>query len=332
MHIPPGPIILRMIKAKLFYTILVASALLTGCSRVKEGWLFLVKPDKTADFNYPYFLFIPDDVPGNKELYLIVEPNNSGFVDDRLKKHIEKAKRTASREYYIGNYVSRRLKTPLLVPVFPRPESRWRLYTHALDSDVMNEKNSPLERIDLQLLAMIEDARIKLVEKDICLHKKVLLTGFSASGTFVNRFTLLHPRHIHATAAGGLNGLLILPYNELKGRKMIYPAGTEGLEKYTHDGFDFEAFREIPQFYFMGAKDDNDAVLYDDAFTPGERKLIYEVIDSTMMPARWNTCRTYYHKAGINARIETYDSIGHAHPEKVKDDILSFFREAAKEK
>lgn len=178
---------------------------------------------------------------------------------------------------------------------------------------------------------MIEDARVKLVEKDIRLHKKVLLTGFPASGTFVNWFTLLHPRHLHATAAGGLNGLLMLPYNELKGRKMIYPAGTEGLEKYTHDGFDFEAFREIPRFYFMGAKDDNDAVPYDDALTPGERKLIYEVTDSTM-PDRLNTCRKHYHKAGINARIVTYDSIGHAHPEKVKDDILSFFKDAAKEK
>jgi|GEM_PF-6285344 len=43
------------------------------------------------------------------EQVLIMEPNNSGFADDDLQKHTEKAQRTASREFYTENYVARKL-------------------------------------------------------------------------------------------------------------------------------------------------------------------------------------------------------------------------------
>ena len=42
--------------------------------------------------------------------------------------------------------------------------------------------------MDLQLLAMIDDVRARLKAVGLVTHEKALLTGFSASGTFTNRF------------------------------------------------------------------------------------------------------------------------------------------------
>ncbi len=89
--------------------------------------------------------------------------------------------------------MAEKLKYPLLVPVFPRSHTDWKTYTHALDRDVICKRNSPLERIDLQLLAMIKDAKTKLASSGYPTKDKFLMTGFSASGTFVNRFALIHP-------------------------------------------------------------------------------------------------------------------------------------------
>jgi len=313
---------------KTFYTIHLAAyvLLLFACSRSIKGDLLFVDAVSEEGFNFPYFLFVPEQVPTDQEVILIVEPNNSGFVHDDLQEHIEKAERTTSLDYYMGNYLARSLKYPLLVPVFPRTESSWKVYTHAMDRDVMLEKGSPLERIDLQLLKMCQHAKSLLTERSITCRGRILLTGFSASGTFANRFTALHPESVQAVAAGGLNGLLIIPQDCLNGKTLQFPVGVGDLHTLTSLEFQREAFLQTPQFYFMGANDDNDAVPYDDAFDSKERTLIYELLGEEMLPLRWNKCRDLYKSIGANAVIKTYPKVGHEHPEAVKEEVVDFFK------
>ena len=154
--------------------------------------------------------------------FLLVEPNNTGKLADDLAVHLAAARDLADKA--IGGFVARELALPLLVPVFPRPEKEWELYTHQLDRDTLLVAAGPLQRLDLQLLAMIDDARARLASRGMNLPAKVLLTGFSASGSFVNRFTALHPERVQAAAAGGLNGNLILPLATLGGRELALPA------------------------------------------------------------------------------------------------------------
>lgn len=315
------------LKLKPYFTlILLPFFLLQSClSETEKGQIIFTQANPSQGFNFPYFLYIPDGMSSEKELVLIVEPNNSGFVDDDLTKHTEKAKRTASLDFYLGNYVAQKLKIPLLVPVFPRPESEWKLYSHALDRDVMWQKNSPLERIDLQLLAMIEDAKSRLTHSGYTIHDKFFMTGFSASGTFVNRFTLMHPDEVQAIAAGGLNGLLALPLDSMGNKKLDYPIGTNDFKDLLNQAFQKTAFIDTPQFYFMGANDENDAVPYDDAYDHDERELIYELLGEEMLPKRWKTCESIYQKEGVNATIKTYKNMGHKHPDNVKQEIVEFF-------
>lgn len=310
---------------KKYLTIFITTLMFYSCSSENEEGALLVQANNKMGFNFPYLLFLPDSMPADKELVLIVEPNNSGFADDNLKKHLEKARRIASRDFYIGNFIAGRLHYPLLVPVFPRPESDWKIYTHALDRDVMLQRENPLERIDLQLLKMIDHARDTLLSLGYKTNHRVFMTGFSASGTFANRFCLIHPDRLLAVAAGGLNGMLMLPVNEINGQKLNYPLGVNDFYGLFKEDFDSAAFRKIPQFLFMGKLDDNDAVLYDDGYDPNERDIVFKNLGEKMQPDRWNNCARIYNAENVNAIISTYDSIGHEQPLKVKNDILSFF-------
>jgi len=299
----------------------------SGCGESIKGELIFVESNSDQGFNYPYYLFIPERAPSEQELFVIIEPNNSGFVDDDLQKHVEKAARTASKDFYLGNYVAQALKFPLLVPVFPRSKTNWKIYSHALDRDAILQKDNDLERIDLQLIAMFEDARSKLREMDYLTRDQFLLTGFSASATFANRFTLIHPDRVYATAAGGLNGLLMLPNDVLAGDELIYPVGTSDFTELLGQDFQSEAFKNTPQFYFMGALDDNDAIPYDDGYDSAERSLIYKLIGETMQPDRWEYSQQKYREMEVNVKLITYPDTGHEHPDYVKKEVVDFFRE-----
>jgi hypothetical protein len=76
----------------------------------------------------------------------------------------------------------------------------------------------------------------------------------------------------------------------------------------------------------MGESDENDAVAYDDAYEPDERELIYKLMGEEMQPSRWNYCREIYMRNNVNAVIKVFDSIGHEHPESVKNEVVDFFR------
>lgn len=307
--------------------ILLAALLLFSGSSGRPGKLKYVKADPDRGYAFPFYLFIPDDIPRGDTTWLVVEPNNTGIVSDRLRDHRKKARRTASLDYYIGNYVSTRLKCPLLVPVFPRPASQNKMYTHSLDRDVMLQKNTPLERLDMQLLAMVKVARDHLAGKEIRIQERFLMTGFSASGTFVNRFTLMHPDRVAAAAAGGLNGLLALPLEELDGVPLEYPLGTYDFEKLFGKPFDPEGFRQTPQYLFLGAEDTNDAIPYADGYDEPEREKIYRLLGEEMQPARWDRCAGIYNAQGVEAVIRTVPGLGHAHPDSIKNEIVQFFRE-----
>ncbi|WP_324720415.1 hypothetical protein [Salinimicrobium sp. HB62] len=303
--------------------------LLISCTKTNGELLFNEKAPE-AGFNFPYYLFIPEDISESSPKYLIVETNNSGFASDDFKEHLEKAGRTASKDFYLGNYAAVNLGYPLLVPVFPRSKATGNMYTHSLDRDVMLQKGTQLERIDLQVLEMVEDARERLKQKGLETEPEILMTGFSASGTFANRFSLLHPDKIKAVAAGGLNGILMLPFSEENEVELTYPAGTKDFEHLFGKPFDSIGFRQTPQFLFMGAQDENDALPYDDAYDPAEREAINTILGKEMLPTRWNKSKEYYLREGVNAEVRTFEEVGHEHPQAVKDEVVEFFRRIIK--
>ncbi len=294
---------------------------------IGELYKFNPRPDK--GFNYPFYLFIPKDYI-KKNGYLIVEPNNTGKPDDNINVHDEEARLMSLSKFYIGNYLARNLNYPLLVPIFPRPMNNALIYTHALDRDTIMIRDGDMKRLDLQLIAMIHEAKEYFCRMNTPLREKIIMTGFSASGTFVNRFVMIHPEIIQVCAYGGLNGLLMLPIKKIKNTVLNYPLGVNDFERVFENKFNDELYKKIPQFVFMGALDTNDAVQFLDAFDKKEQQKVNSVIGAVMISDRWETCSRIYYENNVAAEIVTYSNLKHECPEMVKKDILFFIQKKCK--
>ncbi|MDF2436064.1 MAG: hypothetical protein K0Q95_440 [Bacteroidota bacterium] len=292
-------------------------------ARIKNDTLIVISKDPQKGFHHHYILFIPKGTSLTKKLFLLVEPNNTGRLSDSVEVHRKHAINMASVNS-IGNNISTELKIPLLVPVFPRPESEPLLYTHALDRDVMLKTNPELKRLDLQLVKMINDAKTILSSLNIKVDDKIFMNGFSASATFTNRFSFMHPDIIKALAIGGFNGNLMIPENEINKVKLDYPIGTNDFSRLFGKEFNPIAYKEIPHYIYMGKLDENDAVQFDDAYSKEERKIINRNLGKNVQ-TRYIECQKLYRKNDINATFKTFEDVGHWTTSEMNLATIKFF-------
>ncbi len=119
----------------------------------------------------------------------------------------------------------------------------------ALARASLDENLGPrFKRVDLQLIAMIDAAREKLAAELPELppvRSRVLMTGFSASGAFTNRFDMLHPQRVLAAAAGSPGGWPIAPVRVDQGDHLSYPVGIDDVEVLTGQPIDLAALRDV---------------------------------------------------------------------------------------
>ncbi|RQH00087.1 PKD domain-containing protein [Natrarchaeobius oligotrophus] len=287
----------------------------------------LVEADPDAGFDYPYLLYAPSIVDPEADRPILVEPANSGTADDDMAVHEEAGRDLVSFQ----NELADRIEVPFVVPVFPRPATEpvdWSHYTHALDDTTLALSDTPLERIDEQVLRMVEDAQERLVEGDYPVRtgeNDLLLNGFSASGNFVDRFTFLHPKRVNSVTAGGLNGMALLPVEEVDGETLPYHVGIADVAGLTGDPVDLEAVDDVDQFLYMGADDQNDTIPYDDAWTDDDlRQTALSIYGDDMIDERFVRSQELYRKAGIDAAFRVYEDVGHEVPPHVRDDIVAF--------
>ncbi len=296
----------------------------------KNDSLLVVIKNPEKGFYNDYILFIPKGTPLNKKTFLLVEPNNTGKISDSIEVHKRYAIDLASVSS-VGNNISTELRIPLLVPIFPRPASQPLMYTHALDRDVMEEKSPELKRLDLQLLEMITDAKSILTSMNIQVDPKVFMNGFSASATFTNRFSFIHPEKIKALAIGGFNGKLMLPQNKINAIKLNYPIGTNDFPQLFGKNRDIDTYKSIPQFIYMGKLDENDAVQFDDAYNETERKIINDNIGRKVQ-GRYLECQKIYQVNNITPIFKTYENIDHWTTPDVNLEVIKFFYSQMQEK
>ncbi|SDR09269.1 PKD domain-containing protein [Natronobacterium texcoconense] len=285
----------------------------------------LVEADPDAGFDYPYYLYAPARLADAEATPMLVEPTNTGTATDEFDRHLEAADRTV--EDGIGREIADALSSPFLVPVFPRPQRNpvsGDHYVHQLDDTTMAIDDGNLERVDLQLLAMVDDARNRLEERGYAVDDGIMLNGFSAAGNFVDRFAALHPEVVRSVTAGGLNGMAILPLEEAKGRRLAYHIGVANLEEVTGEPFDLEAFREVDQFRYMGELDNNDTIPFDDAWTDDElRETALAVYGHDIQRERFPFCKAVYDEVGVDAVFRSYEDVGHT-PRPARADLVEF--------
>jgi len=291
------------------------------------GQLLKIEANPAGGFDWAYYLYIPANRATGKT-YLLVEPNNSQPSDDQ-SYHDNLARNVIEHR---GKIVAEELGVPILVPTFPRPWAQGaenvdrygQIVTHALDRDTLLTKTAGLERIDLQLIAMIDDARERLSLEGINVENKVLMMGFSSSGDFTNRFALLHPERVRAAVAGGVAGWDTVPLKEWNGAKLRYPIGVWDLENLVGQEFDLESFRTIPLYIFAGDQDTNDPVPYSDMYDPEDAQLILQNFGESIM-GRWQFRENAFRSAGCASQFVLYPGVGHDLTDEMLDDVKTFF-------
>ena len=313
----------------------------------------LVPADPAGGFMWEYLLYVPHTVTqGN----ILVVPNNTGFSSDSIDIHREEAKKLIIEESGLAND----LGVPLLVPVFPRPEE---MYTHALDRATMLTDNEKLKRIDLQLIAMIDDAKGILRQKGIDPEDQILMSGFSASADFIDRFTMLHPEIVKAASLGGAQAL-ILPCASLRGENLPYPLGVYDYETITGKSFDMDAFASVYRRLYKGSADeggwvteekDGESVTYtakeyyeqyelpgmaedlgqrlSPIYTDGdiceidEKRIDFRVFDGEILLDRFLAVRSIFSEMGLDRdEFVVYDGVAHDITDEMEADESGFFQ------
>ena len=306
--------------------LLVLLFLLTQAIAADERLLsfsVLVAAEPGAGFCWPYYLYVPPQCaqPGQHLFPLLITPNNSGKIDDNPEVHQQAAAEDLANSRRLADI----LGCPVLVPTFPRPAAQWQLYTHALDLDTLLQGAGDLNRVDFQLLAMIQNCRLHLDARGIKLRPKIWMQGFSAAGMFANRFALLHPESVEAVAVGAPGGWPMAPVQKFSGKELPYPVGCSDLITLTGKPLEIQAAREIHFFFFQGDQDENDSVAYDDGYDAAERKLVQELFGLRPVD-RWPHAQKLYAQAQLQAQFKLYPGVGHETNADMRKDLVQFFQ------
>ena len=293
-----------------------------------------VPADPARQFNYPYILFTPPQLPSRCPIHLIVEPNNGPSVtaDDQQLNTARAAALRVAAHSSLGNEMAQHFGFPLLVPIFPRPAigNDSDLDTYSLSRAALFATGK-LQRIDLQLIAMIGDAQQRLRASGVTMEPKILMTGFSGSGLFVSRFILLHPDEVAAAAFGGLNSFIAVPAATWQGRALEYPLGLADYTSIAGHAFDKRAYDAVPQLAFQGENDDNDAIPEDDKYSAAERDVVWALFGKKMFPDRWEAVQAAYKRSGSTVIFKTYSQIGHGFDQRALGDVAVLFAAALRD-
>ena len=285
----------------------------------------VVSPGPRDAFAWPYLFILPPAAVERAErgdtVRLLVVPNDTGHASDRFLDHEVAALETASQSVFLAEAI----ESVLLVPMVARPAAHERVQTQALDRDCFRTEVDVLRRPDLQVLAMIDHASKELRRRGWSVDDRALMSGFSAGGLFVQRFTALHPERVAAAASGGPGGWVWLPMETVGEYELPYPVGAADLEELTDAPFDRDAWSRVPQLIYMESGDSTDLIRTDDNYDSAAQELILSQFGADLL-VRWETAQQTYRTASPRSRLEQFEGDGHEITPEMQREIVAFFK------
>ena len=132
---------------------------------------------------------------------------------------------------------------PILIPILPSKSPNAPYYQQLSAECFQNG-----ERPDLNVVEAINKAKeIMKNQYNIQLNDKIFLNGYSSSGCFAQRFSLIHPELIDAACIGGASGSIPIPNKDFD-----YPLGIKNYEELFGKKFDIEEYKKIIFDYYVG--------------------------------------------------------------------------------
>ena len=142
------------------------------------------------------------------------------------------------------------------------------------------ENGWELERFvdyDEQIINAINYVQSLLRKNNLQVNEKIMANGFSADGSFVERFATLHPEKIKAYFAGASGDDFVLPISTLRGVELIYPLGVADNKRITGKNFEMDKYNQVARIIHNGELDDNNVFLYNDCYNEIERDIAYKL-------------------------------------------------------
>ena len=275
-----------------------------------------------SGFHYSYALYIPDGLNETKDRRLIVNCLNTAPSKTQLLFDDQAALQAANNTV---TYLAQVLRTPCLVPAFPR--ENYRGDDDYVYAQMLNRAAVQKDRIDMQLVSMIKDAQKQLEYNGVHVADKVFVYGFSTDGKFAQRFTLLHPDTVMATIAGAIAGTTTFPITEYKGEKLCYPVGAADIKDLTGADFNKDEYVKVPQLFMMGDADSNDATEWRDCFTKKDAEQIWRLFGRRQVPDRWAATQQILAGVAPGIKCNTYPGVGHTITNEMHNDMVEFFKE-----
>lgn len=306
---------------------------------VNESSITLIEENPAAGFHFPYFLYRPgEDVADTRPLVVRCSPWRGPVAeqDQRLESgHVDIDRGR-------GRIIAEALGVPAIVVLFPGGSNDGSYGN--LDHKALQATDSPLARLDLQLLAIIDDARDRLAAEPYTVPETVHLDGFSANGEFFEQFTLLHPERVNAISSGG-NGVATIPAAELDPEMptvgdppretLPWPVGVADLLTLIDKEFNMDAWKSVRQFRYIGADDQWDPNEHDHpseyrhaqtfaSYGEERQQLILEIFGWAQVDERFAISKEMYDHVGVSAEFREYEGIAHEVPREILEDIVEF--------
>lgn len=315
---------------------------------ISDDDIRFIEADPSSEFYQPYLLYTPSSLLGDEggtEQSLIIEPNGRGTDD--FEVILDSAIRKISNG--VSGRLANQMNTPLLYPLFPRPDrfpfvdilDDTAFTGEAVRSESHTEvmEDEKYKRYDAQLLAMVDDVQDRLNETGFTITDTVRLNGASSSGTFVSRFTILHPERVEAVSAG-LIGAITLPKekvddevpainNRVSGELLPYPVGVANLDDLVGKEFDREAWEQVDKFFYNGSEDQPDPVEEPESYrdygnlSPDLTALMFDVFGERKLDERFPVSKSVYQAVDPSAEFTVYEGYGHT-DRPAQDDIIEF--------
>lgn len=258
----------------------------------------------------------------------------------------------------LGHMMAVWLEMPFILPLIPKlniefsTEETGRVYTYesAFDRDTIfykeilsGEMYGPsvakevreqiVERgfkpeafidIDEQLIKMIKFANEYLRKYGYNMEDKVFMNGFSASGTFVDRFATMHPEIVRAYAGLAAGDSFVLPIDKLEGHNLILPLGVSDYQKATGRTFSLKDYNSVARILQMGEKDTNDVMKYRSCFGKDELEIAYDLWGETTLERAYDLYDDFSMTGGHGLLIIDKD-IEHGTSFEMKKYLLDFY-------
>lgn len=317
-------------------------------------------PDKGFNFDFLVAVRTHDDIRNsNEKKHIFLEMINTGSVKSRTEFEAGIDYNRIMGSSYISYNTAFDLGMPVVYPLIPRlqhsintPETgRATFYMHSLDRDSMYYKEvvsgdmygssvgndladqivksgygkNDFDDIDEQILAMVDYAREYLAANDVKTEEKVFISGYSASGSFTERFTALHPDRVRASAAGGSGDDFIMPVETLKGKDLMYPVGVSDYNKMTDRTFDMASYNNVAKIVYMGKDDENNVVPFGDCYGDDERDIIIDLWGEAVLPRALAMFKDY-ETTDDKALFLLDVGVEHGISNEMRDYVVEFFR------